>query len=150
MKILLFGLLFSVLSCNNSNDNRHVAETTQGHPPDDINKNFTEDSVFRIEFPGNSSSVTIKGKLKGINKPITVFIPVDQGNQLNVLITPEDSIANIRIYQVFMPDGKVDGPFGKNLQLKIAQKGEYKLVIGENLMQGDEWKGRFALTVSLK
>lgn len=82
--------------------------------------------------------------------PVTVLIPIRQGKQLTASLKTEDSLANIRINQIFTPDGKADGPFGRELKLVIKQQGTYKLIIAENLMQGDEWKGKFDLTVKVQ
>lgn len=111
---------------------------------------YTKDSLINIQFSPGDTSTSVRGKLKGINAPVTVYIPVITGTNLSVAIVPEDSVANIRINQIFSPDGKADGPFGKELKRTINQKGTYKLIIGEDLMQGDEWKGTFILTVAVK
>ncbi|MEJ7679796.1 MAG: hypothetical protein WKG06_18460 [Segetibacter sp.] len=110
----------------------------------------TNDSTIHISFPKDSTWVTVNGKMKGINHPVTVFIPVKQGKQLTATILPEDSLANIRINQIFTPDGKADGPFGRELKRTIKQQGTYKLVIAENMMQGEEWKGKFKLIVKVE
>ncbi len=69
---------------------------------------------------------------------------------MTAAILPEDSVANIRINQIFTPDGKADGPFGRELKQPLHQQGTYKLIIAENMMQGDEWKGNFKLTVKVE
>lgn len=108
------------------------------------------DSLIHIRFPVNSTSTTVHGKMKGINFPVTVLIPIRQGKQLIASLKTEDSLANVRINQIFTPDGKADGPFGRELKLVIKQQGTYKLIIAENLMQGNEWKGKFNLTVKVQ
>lgn len=117
---------------------------------DTIRNSEVNDSVIYIRFPADSISTTVSGKMKGINHPVTVLIPIKQGKQLTASIKTEDSLANIRINQIFTPDGKADGPFGKNLKRAIHQQGMYKLIIAENMMQGDEWKGTFVLTVKVE
>lgn len=44
--------------------------------------------------------------MKGINHPVTVLIPIKQGKQLTASLKTEDSLANIRIKQIFTPDEK--------------------------------------------
>ena len=73
-----------------------------------------------------------------------------EGRRLTATILPEDSAANIRINQIFTPSGKADGPFGREVKRRLQEQGTYKLIIGENLMQGDEWKGKFKLTVKVE
>jgi len=156
MKIVLAILLAITIACNDVTpaDPLVGGDTTQAASKtaqtDDSSTDFTRDSIITIHFPKDSSSQTIRGKITGINKPITVYVPVTRGNKLSVVVAPEDSIANIRINQVFFPGGKADGPFGRTLDLKIMESGNYKFIIGENLMQGDEWKGYFTLAVTVK
>lgn len=146
-------LLGAVVACNNINKNNGSSNhTSAGRTNTNIpatDTDFTKDSVITIRFPKDSSSITVTGKLTGINTPVTVYIPVTKGGELSVLLVPQDSVANIRINQIFFPDGKADGPFGRNLVRKITQPGNYKLVIGEDLMQGEEWKGKFSLSVAI-
>lgn len=152
----LVAIIFlAIIGCNN-------AETTKSATSENTISNierkdtvttktdFTKDSIFTIHFPKDSNSFTITGKLNGIGKPVTAIIPVKKGNQLTVVLVAEDSVANIRINQIFTPDGKADGPFGKSLKRKITEQGDYKIIIGEDQMQGEEWKGKFRLTVKVE
>ena len=108
------------------------------------------DSTIMISFPKDSTWVTVSGKMKGINHPITVLIPIKQGKRLSVTILPEDSTANIRINQIFTPSGKADGPFGRELKRTLNEQGTYKVILAENMMQGEEWKGNFKLTIKVE
>lgn len=156
MRTIPIIFLAAVFACNNSESNHSslndsiVANRESNAAKDEhIKTDFTKDTIIVIRFPKDSISVTVTGKINGINKPVTVSIPVTTGSQLTALLVPEDSAANIRINQFFSPDGKADGPFGRSLNKEITQHGDYKLIIGENLMQGDEWKGKFTLKVTV-
>lgn len=81
---------------------------------------------------------------------VTSDIPVKQGRHLTASISSDDSAANVRINQIITPGGKADGPFGRDFTFAIHQQDTYRLLIGENLMQGDEWKGEFKLTVKVE
>lgn len=156
MKTLLIISLTVFLSCNNADQTKPVADSvtaenkSTNNSKDTVTNSLINDSVILIKFPADSISTTVNAKMRGINHPITVLIPVKQGKQLTASITTEDSLANIRINQIFMPDGKADGPFGKTLERAIHQQGMYKLILAENMMQGDEWKGSFKLTIKVK
>jgi hypothetical protein len=166
MKSLFLLLLFVASGCNSAGDNKINADSLStkkeslDNGKDTANKGIsaerslentmTNDSTMLISFPKDSTWVTVNGKMKGINSPVTVYIPVKQGKRLSVTILPEDSVANIRINQIFTPDGKADGPFGRELKRALHQQGTYKLIIAENMMQGDEWKGNFKLTVRVE
>lgn len=66
------------------------------------------------------------------------------------LETPNDAFANVRISQIILPDGKSDGPFGKNMQYILSQTGTYQLIISESLMEWTEWSGKVNLSVKIK
>jgi hypothetical protein len=166
MKILLLILSLAAVSCNNQNENTGNTDSLTSKNENSSNQKdtigsrtsgdlkpadgFENDSTILISFPKDSTWVTVNGKMKGINHPVTVLIPVKQGKQLTATISPEDSTANIRINQIFTPSGKADGPFGRELKRALYEQGTYKLILAENLMQGDEWKGNFKLTVKVQ
>lgn len=56
---------------------------------------------------------------------------------------PAKGIGNVRFNQIIMPDGSMDGPFGRDISYELPTKGTYKLLIGESLMQGDPYDGNF-------
>ena len=164
MKISLIVLLITIFSCNNVNQNTAKTDsvvlkddttekgidTTNDKVSDTINTIETNDSVINIKFAKDSISTTVSGKMKGINHPVTVYIPIKQGKQLKAILTTKEPVANIRFNQIFTPDGKADGPFGKELKRAIHEQGTYKLIISEDMMQGEEFKGSFKLTVVVK
>ena len=165
MKRLLVILFVVANACNNTSENKTNTESLTKNESISKEKDTASssasnesgsgdgeknDSTIFIRFPKDSTWVTVNGKMKGINHLITVYIPVKQGKQLTATILPEDSAANIRINQIFTPDGRADGPFGRELKRALHQKGTYKLIIGENMMQGDEWKGNFKLTIKVE
>lgn len=152
---LIFVSFIIISSCNNSeqpkvNPNSTAAENTTKTGKETTSNTKINDSIINIRFPRDSTWVTVNGKMKGVNHPVTVYIPVKQGRHLTVSVSPEDMIANVRINQLFTPDGKADGPFGRELKTQLHQQGTYKLIIAENMMQGDEWKGNFKLTIKVE
>lgn len=64
-------------------------------------------------------------------------------------VTPADSTANLRISQIIDPTGKSDGPFGREIDYPITEKGIYKVIVSESLMQGDPYSGKFEFDVKL-
>jgi len=68
---------------------------------------------------------------------------------LKGIITTQDSTANIRFNQIIMPNGEMDGPFGREIEYKLAGDGQYYLVLGESLMAGDPWEGNFNVEITL-
>lgn len=169
MKTSLISLLILFFSCNNGKQDMtktdSLTDTTNSaairneimktvhdttNKKDKISDNENNDSTIHVRFQRDSISTTVDGRMRGFGHPVTVYIPIKQGKQFSARISSDDSTANIRINQIFTPDGKADGPFGREWKFAIRQQGMYKLLIGENLMQGDEWKGKFTLAIVVK
>lgn len=68
-------------------------------------------------------------------------------DQLKANIVPENNNMNIRFNQIKTPDGKYDGPFGREISYKISGKGEVWLIIGKNLMAEGDNMGRFSVRI---
>lgn len=60
-----------------------------------------------------------------------------------------NSVGNLRLSQIVMPDGTMDGPFGTDSTIKLAQSGGYELRFHENMMSGDPWSGDAIITITL-
>ncbi|OBW42815.1 hypothetical protein AB670_00765 [Chryseobacterium sp. MOF25P] len=67
--------------------------------------------------------------------------------ELKATIIPENNKMNIRFNQIKTPDGKYDGPFGRDISYKISSKGEVWLIIGKNLMAEGENSGHFSVRI---
>jgi len=80
---------------------------------------------------------------------IEIQFQSDGYKKLKAHLSSPDSMANIRFSQVTMPDGTMDGPFGRDLEYDLPQKGLYKVSIHESMMAGDPWGGEFAVDVVL-
>ena len=74
----------------------------------------------------------------------------DSSKIVVVEIIPENISANIRINQIISPTNKSDGPFDRDLVYHLSEKGLYQIKIGENLMQGDPFRGKYTLKLQLK
>lgn len=59
---------------------------------------------------------------------------------------PSASWANLRLSQIVMPDGKMDGPFGQKTGYNLWQLGWYEFIFHENMMAGDPWSGAADIT----
>ena len=109
------------------------------------------DTLLTVNLQNDKGSV--RAYLSGIGKHVTIVVPVSHGNSITAEIIPDDDTANIRINQVYIPvgkTGKYDGPFSRKITYPITVKGDYKLIVGENLMAESDWKGNFTCNVSIK
>jgi len=91
------------------------------------------------------------GRSKEMNmvseKTDTIFISVHQADSVLIKIkTPMDT-ANVRISQLFLPDGSSDGPFGKELTYRFKDIGQYHITVNENKMIGNHYSGPYLVQI---
>jgi hypothetical protein len=84
------------------------------------------------------------------NQHVTIPVSVLSGDSIFGQLMPDDKAANIRFTQIAKPDQTFDGPFGRELSYSVKKPGRYALIIGQNLMAGDPWDGKFRLKVWVK
>ncbi len=109
------------------------------------------DTVVTVKLDNNRGSV--RAYLSGIGRHVTFIIPITSGDSLTAQIIPDDDTANIRFNQIYIPMGKAgkyDGPFSRNISYPIKVTGNYKLIVGENLMAESDWQGAFTCNVLIK
>lgn len=158
MKRSLFfcACLMAACSCSNegSQSNGNTAVIKDTSPPKDssadIPLNVQLDTVIHLAFARDSQAVTVKGHLSKKGDPVVCYLPVVNGRTLTAAIIPDDSTANVRFSHIYLPDGSTDGPFGRSLQYKLAQKGVYKIYIAPNRMAGDPGDCDFLLRVGVQ
>lgn len=82
-----------------------------------------------------------------------VYFINDGYTTLNVKIfflSAVDNNPNLRLSQIIMPDGSMDGPFGTETEYSLTQNGGYQLIFNENMMAGDgPWSGDVTFTISV-
>lgn len=74
----------------------------------------------------------------------------DTANKLSIKITSKDSLANLRVSQIIDFKNNSDGPFGREVEYEIKEKGIQKIIVSENQMAGQPWGGSFSFEVKLK
>ena len=79
----------------------------------------------------------------------TISFINSESKGMQVIIHPM-SWMNLRLSQIIMPDGTMDGPFGKDTTYKLDQLGWYQLLFNENMMAWDPWSWNVTITVFLK
>lgn len=74
----------------------------------------------------------------------------DTANKLLLKISTTDTLANLRINQIIDSKNNSDGPFGRELEYIIKEKGIQKVIVSESQMAGQPWAGAFSFEVKLK
>lgn len=95
---------------------------------------------------------TLQLNLEMMNAGEHVTIPVNvlSGDSIFGQLRSNDQSANLRFTQIALPNQTFDGPFDRDLSYSIKKPGRYALIIGQNLMAGDPWSGKFTLKVWVK
>jgi len=86
---------------------------------------------------------------KQANQTIYIKFSSNGYKQISANLSSPDSLANIRFSQIFLPDGTMDGPFGRDLEYQLPTDGLYKISIHENMMAGDPWAGLLNVEITL-
>lgn len=126
----------------------------EGESAPDTMPKVTDDSLI---YPVDSGIVCVNltdGKATLLihkKKDSTVYLEFENNGykKLSATLRSEDSLANIRFTQIVLPNGEMDGPFGRDITYDLPWDGRYKLLVGENLMAGFPWKGDFTAEITL-
>ena len=108
------------------------------------------DTLVTVDLQDHKGSV--RAYLSGIGKHVTVIVPVAGGDSITATIFPDGDSANIRFNQIYIPAGKkgtYDGPFSKKITYPVTAKGDYRLIIGEDLTAEGDWHGSFTCNVTI-
>ena len=111
----------------------------------------------QVVIPSDSGSVRInlfegKGSVltrKEENQTIYVEFLSEGYKKVSAHLSSPDSLANVRISQIFLPDGTMDGPFARDMEYPLTGDGVYKISVHENMMAGDPWSGVFKVEIEL-
>ena len=149
--LLLLLILSVFLGCNQNENQKVIDQPVTGIKNDTLQneKKFNVDSAKSILSPGKDTLV-FDLKMDSENQHVIVPISITAGDTLFATLTSKDNKANIRISQIGFPDSTFDGPFGRTISYNIKYTGDYKIIIGENMMAGDRWNGKFELTTWVK
>ncbi|KQT21810.1 hypothetical protein ASG31_00230 [Chryseobacterium sp. Leaf404] len=106
-----------------------------------------KDRVIIRMADGQRTPITIGEKFTEKHDKLILKITDFSKPQIKASIKVKDSKQNIRINQIKMPDGSMDGPFGKDLVHDVKGKGEVWIIIGKNNMADGATVGDFSVTV---
>ena len=109
---------------------------------------------IKINFPVGATEVLIKGEIEGAGDNKTYLMDVSKGQKLTGSVEAVSEAGkeqgNIRFSQIISPSGNADGPFGPSITYDLTEAGTWKLVVSENNMLGEPWKGEFKMTIGIK
>jgi len=106
----------------------------------------TDSGIVKIELKDGKGKIQIR---KEQDQNIYVEFLSQGYRKINGYLSSPDSTANIRFSQITLPDGTMDGPFGRDIEYELPSDGTYKLSIHENMMAGDPWSGIVNVKIEL-
>lgn len=116
------------------------------HSNSDENVSIQNGEIVKL-IDGERLPSTLECEFTDKIQKVVVRITNYKKDQVKATIMPENNNMNIRFNQIKTPDGKYDGPFGRDISYKISDKGEIALIIGKNLMAEGDNVGRFSVRV---
>jgi len=150
-KIIFFVIFICLISCHQREQKKALEDPLAAIENDSVKTQLkTLNDTLPRGLSDLSDTLILKLKMDSANDHPTISLAISSGEELFASLSSEDKNANIRISQVMLPDSTFDGPFGRDLHYKMKMPGNYKIIIGENMMAGDRWKGDFVLRVWVK
>jgi len=148
LSVAICGLLFGCSNNRNQNadrEDKQIQPIGQAqHKPEVVLPSNT--GIVKVELTDGKGSVEVQ---KNENESVFLEFSVEGYKKLSAHLSSPDSAANIRISQIIMPGGKMDGPWGRDMEYDLPMDGTYKLSIHENMMAGDPWSGVFRAEIEL-
>jgi hypothetical protein len=140
--LLVFVTLFG---CHQNEQKKNIYPNNSSQTKTDSSQTKKKNHADSL-FAGRDT-LMLNLKIDSADQHITIPVKVSNGNEIFASLSSNDKNANIRINQIGLPDSTFDGPFGKDFHYKIKMPGIYQLIIAEDMMAGDRWKGNFLLKV---
>jgi hypothetical protein len=112
--------------------------------------NVQDKNSIHLSFADGSDSVSVTGKLDSLYSSVSCIFSITGKKKLTARIETAKRSTNIRFNQIILPGKKADGPFGKEIEYDLPEKGIYTLIIGHSLMAENPYAGSFRLHVTLR
>lgn len=105
--------------------------------------------VMEYEIPAKDEPLEFE-RNKVLGQKDTISFEIQEPSFVKMtLSTPSDS-GNIRISQLQMPDGEMDGPFGKTYEARFDQVGTYQVIIAESMMAENPYTGDYRFRIEME
>ena len=140
MKILtknirLLGLLFFiVIGCQSPQDDKSMESVTE--------------DIMEYEMPAEREPLVFE-RTKGEREKDTISFDLDEPGLVKMKLSVPGDSGNIRINQLVMPNGEMDGPFGKTYEANLEDLGTYQVIIGASMMAENPYIGDYRLEIDL-
>ncbi len=146
-KAILFSVFISVMgvACSSGQKQENVSDNATVTQQEEV-VTPSDSGVVKIDMVYGKGTAEIR---KREDQIIYLEFSSEGFSRLSAHLTSPDSWANIRFSQIFLPDGTMDGPFGRDIDYDLPSDGVYRLSVHENMMAGDPWGGVFKVDIVL-
>lgn len=152
LTIIIIILFFSCQQKDNKNVIVSATDSVYKKENKEVKKEENKqvgDTIF-INLKNEKEIITIESSLDSIHSKIYIKFDNNDLGEINAEIIPNEKKANIRFNQIIFPDKTSDGPFGRDIKMKLNQKGKTVLVIGHSLMAENPYFGKFKVELNIK
>lgn len=134
--ILLFGLLFLIAAgCQSPQSEKSVESVTE--------------DIMTYEVPAENEPLEFR-RNKVLGERDTISFEINEPSLVKMKLSVPGDSGNIRINQLLMPDGEMDGPFGKTYEARFDEAGTYQVIIAESMMAEDPYTGDYHLKIEIE
>ncbi len=145
--ILILTVGVCACSCKGTGEKKNKSVDLQKNLEEKYIRNQEDIEPIHLKLTDGKGSKQLH---KNENQIIYVDFESVGYKKLYAKISSSDQHANIRISQIILPDGRMDGPFGEDITYHLPMDGMYTISIHENMMAGDPWSGDFLVEVALQ
>jgi hypothetical protein len=157
-KYLLLSLSIFICSCRqkeNKNPVSNTSEDTVSSSDESVSIQETEkneqiEDTLYMKHRNKEGLFVAESALDSIHSKIYVKFDNEKKGKLTATLLPTTGKGNIRFSQIIYPDATANGPFGKDLEVDLKQKGTYILVVGHSLMADNPFWGSFKIQLDHK
>ena len=152
---IVIATVFFAFACNQKENNKimpvNSTDTidTEKDKAADKEANTQHRDTINMKVQDEKGSYNAIGEIDSIHPRIYVKFTNQAAINLHAVITPIQGEGNIRFDQILFPNKTADGPFGKEIALKLKQTGEYTLIIGHSLMAENPYSGKFKIEIEI-
>ena len=115
------------------------------------NRNTQSHDTIKMVAEDGKGIYRADGEINSVHSRIYVIFTNNKApGDLYAVVTPEKDGANLRFNQILFPDKSADGPFGKEIAIKLNQIGKHTLIVGHSQMAEDRYQGKFKIDLQVE
>jgi len=130
-------------------DSANMSENDSLLKKDSVNKQLIREEKDKVIIITKDGSSSFKIDEEFTDKHDKLILKITNFNKpkISAKITTKQQDFNIRFNQIKLPDGKMDGPFMREITYNVPASGELWLIIGKNNMADGKTTGSFSVKV---